>query len=71
MCLAIPAKVIEKKGIDAVVEIMGLQKEINLMLLPDVELGEYVLVHAGFAIAKTDPTDAQKTLEVIREIGKA
>lgn len=70
MCLAVPAKVISKDGSNAVVEIMGLRKEVSLLVLPDVSPGDYVLVHAGFAISKTDPNEAEKILEVIKEIGK-
>lgn len=68
MCLGFPGKLIEMDEFSAVVDIDGTRREVSLMMLPDeVELGDYVMVHAGFAIAKMDPEEAQKTLEAIRE----
>jgi hydrogenase expression/formation protein HypC len=53
----------------AVVDIDGTRREVSLMMLPDeVQLGDYVMVHAGFAIAKMDPDEAEKTLEALREL---
>jgi len=69
MCLAIPSKVIEKDQFRAVVDVYGARREINLMLMPEeVVIGEYVLVHAGFAIQKVDETAAQEALKVITAI---
>ena len=69
MCLAIPSKIIEKDQFRAVVDVYGARREINLMLMPEeVEIGEYVLVHAGFAIQKVDETAAQEALKVITAI---
>ncbi len=69
MCLAIPSKVIEKDQFRAIVDVYGARREINLMLMPEeVEIGEYVLVHAGFAIQKVDETAAQEALKVITAI---
>jgi hydrogenase expression/formation protein HypC len=70
MCLAIPGRIIEKYDYEARVEVLGITKDINLMLLPDARVGEWVLVHAGFAIARTDPEEAEKILEVIKEVGQ-
>ncbi len=71
MCLAIPAEVLEKKenGI-ALVEIGGVRKDISLMLTEGVEVGDYVLVHAGFAIETIDKYEAQKTLELLEEYAR-
>ena len=69
MCLAIPSKIIEKDQFRAVVDVYGARREINLMLMPEeVEIGEYVLVHAGFAIQKVDETATQEALKVITAI---
>jgi hydrogenase expression/formation protein HypC len=69
MCLAIPSKIIEKDQFRAVVDVYGARREINLMLMPEeVDLGDYVLVHAGFAIQKVDEIAAQEALKVISTI---
>jgi len=69
MCLAIPSKIIEKDQFRAVVDVYGARREINLMLMPEeVDLGDYVLVHAGFAIQKVDEVAAQEALKVISTI---
>lgn len=52
MCVAIPAKIVEINDIHATVDIMGIKKHINIQLITQVKLGDYVLVHAGFAIEK-------------------
>lgn len=69
MCLAIPSKIIEIEGFRAVVDVYGARREVNLMLLPeDVSLGDYVLVHAGFAIQKVEYDAAQESLKLIGPI---
>lgn len=69
MCLAIPSKIVEKDHLRAVVDVYGARREINLMLMPEeVELGDYVLVHAGFALQKVDEAAAQEALKVISVI---
>jgi hydrogenase expression/formation protein HypC len=66
MCLAIPSKIIEINGLKAVVDVYGARRNVNLMLLPeDAEVGDYVLVHAGFAMQKVDRTSAQEALNFI------
>jgi hydrogenase expression/formation protein HypC len=67
MCLAVPMKIIEIKGEEAVVELEGFQKEINISLMEDIKIGEYVMVHAGFAIQRIDASEIEETLEVLRE----
>jgi hydrogenase expression/formation protein HypC len=69
MCLAIPSRIIEKDQLRAVVDVCGARREINLMLMPEiVEIGDYVLVHAGFAIQRVDETAAAEALKVITAI---
>jgi hydrogenase expression/formation protein HypC len=52
----------------AVCEVDGVRREASLMMLDDVEVGDYVLIHAGFAIEKIDPVEAEKTLEIFRQV---
>jgi len=66
MCLGVPMQV---KTIDdelALCEIDGVQREASLMMLDDVQVGDYVLIHAGFAIEKIDEAEAQLTLDALR-----
>jgi len=68
MCLAIPMKIREIKQGFARVESGGLSRLINIEMLPDIKIGDYVLVHAGFAIEKVDEKKAQETLKILDEI---
>ncbi|MBK8919228.1 MAG: HypC/HybG/HupF family hydrogenase formation chaperone [Betaproteobacteria bacterium] len=70
MCLAIPAQVIElRDGDNAVVDLAGVKKEISLALVDGVALGDYVIVHVGYALNKLDPEEAEKTLALFAEMG--
>ena len=71
MCLSIPAKVIEIDGASGVVDCDGNRVEANFSLLKDVGVGDYVLVHAGFAIQKYEPQDAAETLAIWEEMKNA
>ncbi len=68
MCLAIPGKIIKVDKNMAVADFGGIKKEIALDLLPDTKTGDYVLVHAGFAINKLDKKEAAETLKLIYEL---
>ena len=68
MCLGIPGKVVELKDMKALVDVGGTRREASVMLLDDVKVGEYVIVHAGFAIQKVDEAEAEKTLRIIDEL---
>jgi len=68
MCLAVPMKVVEVSGARGVVDLGGVRKEVGLDLLEDVAVGDYVIVHAGYAIEKLKPDEAQKTLDLFREL---
>ncbi len=70
MCLAVPAKVMEIDGDFAVVDIDGIKRQACISLLEDVSVGEFVIVHAGFAINKLDLDEARKTLELFDEAKK-
>lgn len=71
MCLAIPMKVVELEGSFGKVEAEGVRRKVSLQLLPDVNLGDYVLVHAGFAIEKIDEQEAKRTLDLLAELALA
>lgn len=67
MCIAIPGRVIEIVDAVAKVDVAGARKEASLMLMEDVQVGDYVIVHAGFAIQKVDEAEAQETLRLLSE----
>jgi hydrogenase expression/formation protein HypC len=67
MCLGVPMQVKTIENEVAICEIDGVQREASLMMLDDVEVGDYVLIHAGFAIEKIDDDEAQLTLKALRE----
>lgn len=69
MCVAIPMKLIEINGTDGVVEEAGVKRQVGLALLENPQLGQYVLVHAGYAIETLDPEEAEETLRLLRQIG--
>ena len=68
MCLAIPMKVVKKDKDKAIVEANGLRRGINISLLKNVKIGNYVIVHAGFAIEKLDEMRAKETLSLFRQM---
>lgn len=68
MCLAVPSKIIEINDTVAKVDVDGVVRETSIMLLDDVKIGDYVIVHAGFAIHKIDEEAALQTLEDMRNI---
>jgi len=72
MCLAIPARVVDlPEAGTALVDVGGVQKRISLALVDDVERGDYVIVHVGYALTKLDPVEAQRTLRIFAEAGLA
>ena len=71
MCLAIPMIVKEIEGDAAVVEAGGIRKNVRLDLLDDVSLGDYVLIHTGYAIEKIDSKEAEETLDLIKKVYRA
>lgn len=70
MCLAIPMKIVAKEGFSATVEAEGVSREINLRLLENAQVGDFVLVHAGFAIEKIDEQEAKETLDLMQHIAR-
>ncbi len=72
MCLGIPGKVISKREGDlAEVDFGGVRREVSLMLCPEAEVGDYVLVHVGFAIQRLEEEEALETLRLFEEIAKS
>lgn len=71
MCLAIPAKVVSIDAASdmATVDLGGVQKAVSLALVEGVELGDYVLVHVGYALNRLDPAEAERTLQIFAEAG--
>ena len=67
MCLAIPSKITKIENEMAVIDVDGVQRQASLLLLSDAREGDYVIVHAGFAIQKIDESAAQETLKLLRE----
>lgn len=75
MCLAIPGKVISIEGEDPImktgrIDFGGVTREVNLCYVPDVKIGDYVVVHVGFALSIVDEEEANKIFEYLRQIGE-
>ncbi|MBN1697846.1 MAG: HypC/HybG/HupF family hydrogenase formation chaperone [Spirochaetales bacterium] len=68
MCLAIPMKLIEKKNNAGRVSAGNVMYDVNLALVPEAVIGDYLIIHAGFAIERLDRAEAKKTLDLFREI---
>ena len=68
MCLAVPAKVVAIEDQLASVEVQGVRRAASLMLLPEAKLGDYVLVHAGFAMQIVEEKDAEETYALLAEM---
>lgn len=71
MCLAVPAKVVAIQDAMGKVDINGVERDVSLMLLPETQIGDYVLVHAGFAMQKVDQKDAEETYALMAEMNGA
>ncbi len=69
MCLSIPARIVTVAGNAGTIDVMGNQREADLSLIDDPQIGDYVLLHAGFAIEKMTAEDAAESLRVWEELG--
>ena len=68
MCVGVPMQVLSIEGDQAMTEVDGVKREANLMLLDqEVKVGDYVIIHAGFAISRLDEEEARETLALLRE----
>jgi len=68
MCLAVPMRLIRRTDVLGVAEVDGVQREVSLMLQPEAKEGDWVLIHAGFAIGVVDEAEAQATIALMREV---
>lgn len=69
MCLAIPARVVRRiDADDAIIDAGGIEKRVSLALVPEAAVGDYVIVHAGYAISSLDPEEALRTLALFAEM---
>lgn len=71
MCLAIPSKIVEIENNMATLDVDGVKRKASLLLLENPKVGEYVIVHAGFAINRIDESAAMETLKLLREAASA
>jgi hydrogenase expression/formation protein HypC len=69
MCLAIPTLIKSIDGLQAQVEIAGIERTISLALTPEAQVGDYVIVHTGFAISVLDEAEARESLQLFAELG--
>ena len=73
MCLAVPGKVLTKENIGGVevgqVQFGGITRQVSLGFVPEAEVGDYVMVHVGFAISRVDAEEAQRTYELLEQLG--
>jgi hydrogenase expression/formation protein HypC len=75
MCLAIPGRITSLEGADALtrtgkVDFGGVQKEVNLGCVPEAKVGDYVIVHVGFAISRVEESEANEVFEYLRQMGE-
>ncbi|HKI97791.1 MAG TPA: HypC/HybG/HupF family hydrogenase formation chaperone [bacterium] len=70
MCLAIPARVVTLDGAMATVEVAGVTRTASTHLLDGVRVGDYLLIHAGFALSRLDEAEAQETLRLLEQMGE-
>lgn len=68
MCLAIPAKIVSIHGLEAEIDLDGVRRNVSLYLTPEARVGDYVLLHAGFAIKVLDVEEAEETLNLLRQM---
>ena len=71
MCLAIPSRITKIENDMALIDVDGVQRQASLLLLEEVDVGDYVIVHAGFAIKRIEAGEAEETLALLREAAAA
>ncbi len=72
MCLAVPAKILQcTSNTSAFCDMSGVEKTVDISLIPDAQVGDWVVVHVGFALNKINPEEAEKTLKLLGEIASA
>ena len=68
MCLAVPVRIVSIEGDEAETEIAGVRRRVSIALTPEAKLGDYVLLHTGYAIGVIDEAEAEETLKLLEEI---
>jgi len=68
VCLAVPVRVVSIEGNEAEVEIGGVKRRVSIMLTPEAKVGDYVLLHTGYAINVINEAEAQETLKILEEM---
>ena len=68
MCLAVPAKITKIEGNRATVDMAGVVRETSIMMLPAAQVGDYVIIHAGYAIEKLDEEEALRTIDLFKQM---
>jgi hydrogenase expression/formation protein HypC len=74
MCLGIPGRIVridEPAKKLATAEVAGVQRQVNYACIPDIRIGDWVLIHVGFAMARLDEAQAAETLQILKELGEA
>ncbi len=70
MCLGVPGRIEKLRGREAIVDVGGIKREISVELLPDLKEGDYVIIHAGFAISKIDEEEVEAMLDFWRSLAQ-
>ena len=70
MCLAVPAQIVEREDMLATVDVGGVQRQVSMLLLPEAQVGDYVLIHAGFAMQQIDEEEAKLTWSLLQEMAE-
>ena len=70
MCLAVPAQIVEREDMLATVDVGGVQRQESMLLLPEAQIGDYVLIHAGFAMQQIDEEEAKLTWSLLQEMAE-
>jgi hydrogenase expression/formation protein HypC len=68
MCLAIPVRIVSIDGDEAEIEIAGVRRRVSIVFTPEAKVGDYVLLHTGYAIGVVDEAEAEETLKLLEEI---
>ena len=68
MCLAVPVRIVSIDGKEAETEIAGVRRRVSIALTPEAKIGDYVLLHTGYAIGVVDEAEAEETLKLLEEI---
>ncbi len=70
MCLAVPARVVESDGKEAIADLHGNRVRVSTLLIPDIQDGDWILMHAGFAIQRIDAEEAKRTWDVLQDLDR-